>query len=146
MLITRKEESENDSVLAPIIFGADQIENVATYHYLGVDLDRGLTYDKLLDSMYSKANRKLYLLKRIRPFITNAVANLVFKTHVLPKFDYADFLVESGKTKKIDRLETIQRRAIKIIDSKINPDLNETLLMNLYGLQTLSKRRANHHV
>ena len=77
----------------PIVIGPEQIENVEAYHYFGVDLDRGLTYDKVLDNMYSKANKKLYLLKRIKPFITNSVGNLVYKTHVLRMFDYADFLV-----------------------------------------------------
>ena len=61
-------------------------------------------------------------------------------------FDNADFLVESGKVEEINRLDTIQKHAIKIIDGKINPDLDEMQLMNLYGLQTLSKRRANHHL
>ena len=83
----------------------------------------------MLDSMYSKANRKLYLLKRIRPLITNSVANLVYKTHVLPMFDYAEFLVESGKIEKIDRLDTIQKQALRIIDCKTNQGLTITGLV-----------------
>ena len=100
----------------------------------------------MLDGMYSKANRKLYLLKRIRPFITNSVANLVYKTHVLPMLDYADFLVESGKTEKIDRVDTIQKRALRIIDCKTNQGRNDLQLLTLYGLQTLAQRRAQHHL
>ena len=146
MLIVRKEGLGIDDTTPPIVIGPEQIENVEAYHYLGVDLDKGLTYDKVLDNMYSKANRKLYLLKRIRPFITNSVANLVYKTHVLPMFDYADFLVESGKTEKIERLDTIQKRALKIIDSKTNQGLDDSQLLTLYGLQTLAARRAQHHL
>ena len=52
--------------------------------------------------MYNKANRKVYMLKHIRPLITNSVAALVHKTHVLPMLDYGDFLVNSGKLSKID--------------------------------------------
>ena len=65
MMITRKEGAEQDALTPPIIIGTNRIENVLSYHYLGVDLDKGLTYDKILNGMYSKANRKLYLLKRI---------------------------------------------------------------------------------
>ena len=36
------------------------------------------------------------------PLITNSVAALVYKTHVLPMLDYGDFLVDSGKLSKID--------------------------------------------
>ena len=111
------------------------------YHYLGVDLDRGLTFDKMLDTMFNKANRKLYMLKRIRPYITNTVANLVDKTHVLPMLDYVDFLVESGRADKIERLDNLQKRAVKLIDNKLNRGLSTDRLMNLYGLETLVKRR-----
>ena len=51
----------------------------------------------MLDCMYNKANRKLYMLKCIRPLITNSVAALGYKTYVLPMLDYGDFLVDSGK-------------------------------------------------
>ena len=74
----------------------------------------------MLDNMFNKANRKLYMLKRIRPYITNSIANLVYKTHVLPKLDYADFLVDSGHADKIERLDNLQKRAVKLIDNKAN--------------------------
>ena len=60
--------------------------------------------------------------------------------------DYADFLVESGKTKKIDQLDTIQKRALRIIDCKTNQGLNDLQLLTLYGLQTLAQHRAQHHL
>ena len=68
--------------------GTKKIDNVSTYHYLGIDLDSTLSYDKMLDYMYNKAHKKLYILKRIHPFITNSVAALVYETHVLPMLDY----------------------------------------------------------
>ena len=87
--------------------GGAKIDNVTCYHYLGIDLDNSLTYDKMLDCMFNKANRKLYMLKRIRPYISNYVANLVYKTHVLPMLDYADFMLDSGKTSKTTRLDNL---------------------------------------
>ena len=64
------------------------------YHYLGVDLDRHLSFEKMVDPTFNKANRKLYLLKKFRPYITNGVAAQVYKTHVLPMLDYADFITD----------------------------------------------------
>ena len=86
------------------------------------------------------------MLKRIRPYITNYVASLVYKTHVLPMLDYADFLVESGRTEKIDRLENLQKRALKLIDNKLHRGETVDRLLELYGLQTLQKQRENHHL
>ena len=101
MMIFRNNKQEKDSENLTIKIGKENIDNVSTYHYLGIDLDSTLSYDKMLDCMYNKANRKLYMLKCIRPLITNSVATLVYKTHVLPMLDYGDFLVDSGKLSKI---------------------------------------------
>ena len=72
-------------------------------------IDSGLTFDAMLDNTYNKANRKLYILKHIRPYITNSITLLIYKTCVLPLMEYADFLVESGARTKVDKLERIQR-------------------------------------
>ena len=126
--------------------GGAKIDNVTCYHYLGIDLDNSLTYDKMLDCMFIKANRKLYMLKRIRLYISNYVANLVYKTHVLPMLDYADFMVDSGKTSKTTRLDNLHKRAVKLIDNKANHVLNDIQLLDLYGLEKLVSRREKHHL
>ena len=115
MMILRKKNHEESQNNTRIKIGNDHIENVSMYHYLGVDLDRGLTFDKMLDNMFNIANRKLYMLKCIGPYITNIVSNHIYKTHVLPMLDYADFLVDSGRLEKIERLDTLQKRVVKVI-------------------------------
>ena len=129
MMIYRNNQYTKEDDPPIIKVNSEPIDNVQTYHYLGIDLDNGLSYDKILNSMFNKANRKLYMLKRIRPYITNHIANLVYKTHVLPMMDYADFLVDSGRMEKIDRLENLQKRGVKLIDNKLHRglDLNEHL-------------------
>ena len=47
------------------------------YKYLGVDLDENLTMNNMIDSTFNKANRKVYLLKKIRPYITQEIANRI---------------------------------------------------------------------
>ena len=86
----------------------------------------------MLDCMYNKAKRKLYMVKRIRPLITNSVAALVYKTHVLPMLDYGDFLVDSGKLSKIARLNNLHRRAVKLIDNKAHRDQDIAQLTSIY--------------
>ena len=53
------------------------LHNTKTYKYLGVDMDITLSFDAVMDNAYNKPNRKLYILKYIRPYITNHVANLI---------------------------------------------------------------------
>ena len=122
------------------------LTNSGSYKYLGVVIDSGLTFDAMLDNTYNKANRKLYILKRIRPYITNSITLLIYKTCVLPLMEYADFLVESGAKTKVDKLERIQKRAIRCADLGKHRGSDYNDLMELYGIEPLWKRRKHHHL
>ena len=100
-----------------------KLQNVASYKYLGVDLEQTLSFDAMIDTMYNKANRKLYSsLKNIRPYITGSVASLIYKTCVRPVMEYADFLVDSCNKQNISKLAIIQKRALKIIEQARHKD------------------------
>ena len=86
------------------------------YKYLGVDLDENLTMNNMIDSTFNEANRKVYLLKKIRPYITREIANRIYKTCILPILDYADFLMDSEGVSFIGKLDTIKKRCLRIID------------------------------
>ena len=144
MLVPRHENDEISVSLNKIKVGDQELENVASYHYLGIDLDKQLNFEKMVDSTFNKANRKLYLLKRIRPFITSSVANRVYKAHILPILDYADFLIDSCTKKKVENLEKVQKRAMHIIDNKAHFSLNYNDLLQLYSFKPLIERRVEH--
>ena len=131
MLIPWNDESIALAEGSRISIGENCLENVNMYHYLGVDLDRHLSFEKMVEATSNKANRKLYLHKKIRPYITNWVAAQVYKTHVLPMLDYADFLTDSCIKSKVKNLDKIQKRAIHVIDNKSNHGLNYEQLLNV---------------
>ena len=123
-----------------------KLQNVASYKYLGVDLDQTLSFDTMIDTMYNKANRKLYSLKNIRPYITGSVASLIYKTCIRPVMEYADFLVDSCNKQNISKLVRIQKRALKIIDQARHKDSTYEELLALYGVEDLVMRRRKHHL
>ena len=124
----------------------ESLHNVATYRYLGIDLDQTLSFDSTVDSMYNKANRKLYSLKNIRPYITNSVASLIYKTCIRPVMEYSDFLVDSCNKKTTDQLDRIQKRAVKIIDQARHKNSTYAELLEIYGIEDLVMRRKKHHL
>ena len=75
------------------------LNNVSRYTYLGVDIDYSLSFDSMVESIYKKANRKLYTFKLIRQYITNDVACIIYKTCIRPILEYADFF--GGQLPKI---------------------------------------------
>ena len=146
MLIPRNEVQEGKSEHKHINVSTFILNNVSSYHYLGIDLDKYLTFEKMAESTFSKANKKLYLLKKIRPYISCAVANRVYKSHVLPIFDYADFLIDSCRQTTIDSFVRLQKRAVHTIDYKTHHGMTYAQLLDLYGLMSLAERRRKHQL
>ena len=58
--------------------------------------------------------------------------------------EYADQMVEAGPADKIERLQTLQDRAVRIIDNKEHPKMDKTELSLYYRISPLKERRAEH--
>ena len=122
----------------------DHKGKVNVYKYLGVDLDENLTMNNMIDSTFNKANRTVYLLKKIRPYITREIANRIYKTCILPIIlDYTAFLVHSGGVSFIDKLDAIQK-SLKIIDRQFHPGASADKLCQVYNHSSLGDRRKKH--
>ena len=91
-----------------INISGNTIERVCSYHYLGVELDSNLTFDKHLDNVVSKCNQKLYIFRKIRRFISESTAILVYKQTIRPLVEYCSFIFNTGKKAKIDKIDKVQ--------------------------------------
>ena len=121
------------------------LEEVDTYTYLGVKLDTKLKLDGFLKGKCNKINIRLYQLGKIRKYITNNIANLIYKQTIVPLFDYADFLIESGQNVLVERLDSLHSKALQIIDCKANRRAGDTQLEYIYKLHSPLTRRREHH-
>ena len=57
---------------------------------------------------------KLYLLSRIRRYITKGQAITIYKSKVAPYFDYGDIFLMNISSKTTDKLQKLQNRALRI--------------------------------
>ena len=146
MIVSRNENHANLIKDRTVSIKSEKLHNVSSYRYLGIELEGSLSFDSMVDSLYNKANRKLYSLKNIRPYITNSVASLIYKTCVRPVMEYADFLIDSCTKNKTSKLDRIQKRAVKIIDQAKHKDSTYNELLGIYGIEDLVKRRKKHHL
>jgi len=82
---------------------------------LGILVDSKLNYRRHILEIAKKANRMLGLIKRnFRHFDTDSFLKL-YKTLVRSQLEYAQSVWQPYKKKDINHLETIQRRATKIL-------------------------------
>ena len=87
---------------------------------------------------------RLYQLKRLRPYVTNDIANGIYKQTILLWIDYADFMIESTSQTVHSKLVTLQERSIVCIDNGTNPDMSLDGLHTLYNIQPLKLRWREH--
>ena len=133
------------SMISPIKIGNISLEEVLSYNYLGVVIDSKILFDKFLKDKCDKINLRLYQLGRMRKYITSAVANIIYKQAIVPLYDYADFIIESGPKVYIDRLNKLHEKALCIIDCNTNRKLSHEKLETLFGLWSPATRRHKHH-
>ena len=68
------------------------LDKVSLFKYLGIVINNRLTWQDHVDQMFSKINKKLGLLKRIRYCLPLDARLLFFNSYVLPLFDYSDIV------------------------------------------------------
>ena len=122
-----------------------QLEEVVSYNYLGVIIDNKLLFDRFLKEKCNKINVRLYQLGKLRKYIRRDSANTVYKQTIVPLFDYADFLIESGQNKYINRLDDLHVKGLRIIDANMYRNEADSVLEKEYGLLTPTVRRHEHH-
>ena len=100
--------NSNDRIVigdpAPFNAGNRQIMFVHSYCYLGCVINDELTILNEYKAVYRKAERKVYMLGKLRYFINKETALLIYKQAVLPYFDYGGFLLLScnrGQTRDL---------------------------------------------
>ena len=60
-----------------------KLEFVSQYKYLGVILDSNLTFTKHLNNVI-----RINLLAKVRRYLDNQASLIIYKTMILPYFDY----------------------------------------------------------
>ena len=92
-----------------------KLNRVTHLKYLGVIIDESLTWNKQIEKLSKDIVSRIYLLKRIRPYITQQAALVYYKSIIQGKFDYCDVVWENcGKT-YIERLQKLQNRALRTV-------------------------------
>ena len=123
-----------------LAIGGKEINFVDEYKYLGIVLDKNLTYTKHIKYIHSLAAHKIYLLSKIRTSINTPTAMRIYKTKILPYFDQGDILYNDAFIKDVSKLQKLQNRAIRICLNENNRQ-HVNNLQHMIGLPKLCDRR-----
>lgn len=137
MTITRKK--------SPLVFSYSlnnsALQQVSSFKYLGVTISSDLRWNAHIDSLCQKAMFKLWYLKRNLRHSTSATKLIAYKSLIRPLLEYADIIWDPHTLSNINKLERIQKRALRFIYNKYKRLDSVSALYSIAGIQPLQTRR-----
>ena len=132
-----------DMKLTSLKLGGTPLEYVNTYKYLGITIDAQMTFQPLAKQVLKQTAHKVFLLSKVRRFLTSKAAISVYKTKILPYFDYGDIFYLSCPGALLEKLQRIQNRALRICLNSA-PREPRIALHKKAGVPLLYHRRLTH--
>ncbi len=106
-------------------------------------LDQNLTFDDHIEYLHGKAVNKLGILRKSRNFLDQNTSVLLYKSLVLPQFDYCDIVYDCtslGNLQKLQKLQNSACRTMLLADNRTSvAEMHDDL-----QLLTLNQRRELH--
>ena len=119
------------------------LEATCTHPYLGVNLSSDLRWNTHIDSVCKKGMRILGLLKRNLHQCSPSVKSAAYLSLVRPTLSYASAAWDPYTLRNINKLEMIQRRAVRFVYNRYTSRDSVTALqkdLNWPSLTILRKR------
>ena len=99
---------------ANITLKGERLKLVPTYKYLGVLLDSTLSYKSHISSVLRNVQHKVSMLSKVKRYLTTDVAVQIYKSMLLPYFDYADVIFNKANATDLDKLQRLQNRCLRL--------------------------------
>ena len=122
---------------------ATALNEVLHTKYLGVFIDKGLTWSKHIDYIASKANQALAFLQRNLISCPTQVKINCYKSFVCPIMDYCSTVWSPYTLCNINKIEAIQRRAARFVLNDYYQYSSVTDMLNRLSWQPLQIHRSS---
>ncbi len=101
---------------------------------LGIIFDSHMSMTPHINSLISSLNFHLRNIRRISRFLDLETKHMVVRSLILSRLDYGNALLYGAKAKDLDRLQSLQNKAAKLIFSADRRSSPSPLLDNLHWL------------
>ena len=119
------------------------LERVCSYKYLGLILDESLTYNKHIKEMDRLVSHKLYILSKIRRYITNNACINIFKTMILSLIEYCDIIYAGTSITNLNNIDKLFYRGLRICMYSNNYISREILCRDCKTAPLVNRRLAH---
>ena len=119
------------------------LQIVPSYKYLGFMLDSTLSFNRHVSTVIKIVAYKVNLLSKIRKYLTENVPIKIYKSMILPYFDYGDVIYDAANSGLLEKLQRLQNRGLKICKG-FERRFNTNRLHSLAKCPMLKDRREIH--
>ena len=102
----------HQSLYQPISTMGKAIQFVNNFNYLGVIIDNHLIFTPYYNLVKRRMENKIFVMTKIRKYVDNRTALLIYKQAVLPLFEYAGFVLISCTIGQRYDLQVLQNNAL----------------------------------
>ena len=139
----RSNIKKSKSIHAVLSLNNNILDRVCSYKYLGFILDHHLNFNKHITELCKIVSHKLYLLAKIRRYITTDACITVFKSMILSLLEYGDVIFAGTSTRNINSIDRLFYRGLRIC-LNFNFTLSKDEVCSECDISTLGARRDLH--
>ena len=89
------------------------LQTVSSYKYLGLTLDAQLNYNLHMSKLIGSVAGKIKQFQRMRTFLSNKAALMVYKGTILPILEYGNIFFSAASAENRKRLQTMQNKGLR---------------------------------
>ena len=121
----------------------ETLRPVPSFKYLGFTLDPTLSFSHHVSSVVRSVQHKISLLSKIKVYLNQDVAITIYKSMILPYFDYADVIFGNANAGELDKLQRLQNCCLKLCMGR-NRRFGTEQVHAEAGVPLLKARRVAH--
>ena len=142
MIIASRSKLNRINIDSKFTLNEKYILFVKHFSYLGVTLDNEMNLKSLLCDVKKRISNKIFLLRKLRRYITTDSALLIYKQTILPIFDYAGFMLLAVAVDDRKDLQIMQNDALRFCyNVRLNDHVSIFDLHTRAKLSSLEQRR-----
>ena len=145
MLVGSRYRVENTTFAPNLRIGRSSIKRVHTGKSLGIRIDEYVTWSSQIDAIAKKISIAIGGLRQIRSFVPLKTLITIYKSLILPLFDYCYQIWGNTSKGNLDRLQRLQNHAARNI-TKSDYEIRSHDILNRLKLDNLDQRRSKHEL
>ena len=120
-MVVSRSPTAGPAVEGRLRFGGIPLPLQEAIKILGVEVDRGLRFDGHIKHIAQKASHRVSALRRTASFLDRRGRLILYKAQIRPYLEYAALSWMSCAASHTKKLDSIQRRALRLVDAADPP-------------------------